>query len=95
MSRKSLPLSNTSLRLLLLTSIPTSPLGCSSESFLLVVDPLLGDAVVEGVVGVRGTEQGLNAKQHRADLESRGPLTLEDVEANATQLVNVGVVNLR
>jgi hypothetical protein len=33
-------------------------------------------------------------KQHGADLQRGAPLVLEDVQANATQLVNVGVVYL-
>lgn len=33
-------------------------------------------------------------QQHRADLQRRRPLVLEDVEADAPELVDVGVVDL-
>lgn len=39
-------------------------------------------------------EEGLDREEDGADLEGRGPLVLEDVEADAAQLVDVGVVDL-
>jgi hypothetical protein len=33
-------------------------------------------------------------QQHGADLQGRAPLVLEDVQADAAQLVNIGVVDL-
>lgn len=43
---------------------------------------------------VRRRQEGLNREQDGPDLERRGPLVFEDVEADPTELVNVGVVDL-
>jgi hypothetical protein len=52
----------------------------------------IGDVGHERVVGVSISEQGADGEQHLRDGECGAPLVLEDVQANATIAVDVGVV---
>jgi hypothetical protein len=67
----------------------------SIDGALLVGLPVLGNIVGEGIVGVGGAEQGLNAQQNRANLKRGAPLVLENVEADPAEPVDVGVVDPR
>ena len=52
------------------------------------------DFLVEGIVQVCVSQQGLNGEQHGANLESGRPLfILENVKADAAEFVNVRVVD--
>ena len=64
------------------------------NGFCLVLLPLVGDRLVQGVVEVRTRHQGLNGEQHRSDLQRWGPFVLEDIKTDSTQLVDVGMVDL-
>ena len=55
--------------------------------------PLLGHSLVERIFWVGGTEQGLDTEQDCADLESRRPVILQDVQADATEPVDVRVID--
>jgi len=57
--------------------------------------PVVRHVVGQRVVRVGRRQQCLNAEQHGANLQRGRPLVLEDVEADAAQLVDVGVVNAR
>jgi len=46
------------------------------------------------IIRVRISQQRANRQQHLRDGESRGPLTLQNVQANATIAVNIAVVDL-
>ena len=61
----------------------------------LITLPVVGDTVIEGIVGVGAAEKSLDREEHGADLEGWRPLVLEDVEADTAELVDVGVVDLR
>lgn len=64
-------------------------------SILRGAEPVLCDIVGKRVLGVGSTQKGLDWKQNGTNLKSRSPLILEDVQADATQLVDIGVVDLR
>jgi hypothetical protein len=49
----------------------------SDDRVGLVPLPVLGHIVVQRVVGVGGGQQTLDAQEHCADLESRGPFVLQ------------------
>ena len=55
--------------------------------------PLLGHGLVERIFWVGSTEQSLDTEQDCADLESRRPVVLQNVQADATQPVDVGVID--
>jgi hypothetical protein len=55
--------------------------------------PLLRHSFVERILRVGCTEQCLDAQQDRADLEGRGPVVLQYVEADATESVDVRVID--
>mmetsp|Transcript_26594 Transcript_26594/g.67606 ORF Transcript_26594/g.67606 Transcript_26594/m.67606 type:complete len:200 (-) Transcript_26594:41-640(-) len=65
------------------------------ERFLLVRFPMVSNVVCKRVIGVGRREQSLNGEQHRAHLQGWAPLVLQDIQANAPKLVNVGVIHLR
>lgn len=73
---------------------PPRPVPRARHRPFLVLTPLPRDAFVERVVRVRRRQQRLHRDQHGPDLQGRGPLVLEDVEADAAELVDVGVVDL-
>ena len=55
--------------------------------------PLLRHSFVERILRVGCTEQCLDAQQDRADLKGRGPVVLQYVEADATESVDVRVID--
>ena len=55
---------------------------------------MLGDVLSQGVFWVGGAEESLDGEEHCADLQGRAPFVFEDIEADATELVDVGVVDL-
>eukprot|EP01084_Bolivina_argentea_P143793 252456_1 len=63
------------------------------DGILLVGLPVLRDVVGERVVGVGRRHEDLDAEEHLANLERGGPLVLDDIEADAAELVDVGVVD--
>jgi hypothetical protein len=71
-----------------------SPLPGGVHGCRLVRLPVLGNVLVQRVIGVGCTHEGLNRKQDGADLQCGGPFIFEDVQADAAQLVHVGVVDL-
>lgn len=54
---------------------------------------MLSDIVGKRVIGVRRAEESLNAEKHRADLKCRAPLVLQDVQANPSETIDVGVID--
>lgn len=71
-----------------------SPLLGLLDGTFLVLLPVVGDLLIQGVVQVGQRHQGLDREEHRSDLESGGPLVLQDVQADSTELIDVGVVDL-
>ncbi len=61
----------------LLLSVLLRPLTRRSHSLCLISFPDLSDAVVEGVVRVRGAEEALDREEDGANLKCRGPLVLK------------------
>jgi hypothetical protein len=55
---------------------------------------VLCNVLSKGVFWVGSTEQCLDGEEHSANLESRAPFVFEDVQADTTKLVDVGVVDL-
>ena len=55
--------------------------------------PLLSDSLVEGVLGVRSTKQGLDTEQDCANLKGRRPVVLQHIQADATESVDVWVID--
>eukprot|EP01006_Ploeotia_vitrea_P044530 TRINITY_DN66836_c1_g1_i2.p1 TRINITY_DN66836_c1_g1~~TRINITY_DN66836_c1_g1_i2.p1 ORF type:complete len:150 (+),score=17.12 TRINITY_DN66836_c1_g1_i2:40-489(+) len=70
------------------------PLGGGLDGTSLVRLPVVGDLVVERVVRVGRLQQELDGEADLVDLQRRRPLVLEDVQADAAELVDVGVVDL-
>lgn len=73
--------------------VQPGPLAGGGHGAALVFPPLAGDGFVQGVVRVGRREQRLDRQQHGANLERGRPLVFEDVQADAAQAVNVGVVD--
>lgn len=87
------------------------PLFCRLNGRSLIILPALGDIVGERIVGIRGSEQSLNRQKNCTDLQSGGPVvwtsvssgicdraggrTLQDIQADTTKAVDVGMVDLR
>lgn len=55
--------------------------------------PLLGHSLVERILWVGCTKQCLDAQQDRADLKGGRPVVLQYIEADATQSVDVRVID--
>lgn len=70
-----------------LSGVALRPLLGLGDGGLLVLLPRLRNVVGERVVGVRRREERLDREQDRADLERGRPLVLENVEADAAELV--------
>lgn len=64
-----------------------------ADRFGLVDLPQLGHVVGEGVVGIGGRQQGLDGQEHGANLQGGTPLVLEDVEADASESIDVGMID--
>ena len=73
--------------------VQLGPLPRRRHGARLVLPPLAGDGLVQGVVRVGRGEEGLNREQDGADLEGGRPLVFQDVQADAAQAVDVGVVD--
>lgn len=71
------------------------PLFRLHDGLDLVRLPHLGDVVRQRIVGIGAAQQRLDGEQHRADLQRRTPLVLQDVQADPAQFVDVRVVDLR
>lgn len=78
----------------LLLSVLASPFFRGSNSFGLVLLPVFGNVVCQRIVGVGGTEEGLYREQDGTDLERGRPLVLQNIKADSSELVNVGVIDL-
>jgi len=72
----------------------SSPLLGRRNSSRLILNPLLRNIRGKRVVGIWGSEQGLDGEEDGADLESGGPVALEHIQTDAAELVDVGVVDL-
>ena len=85
------------------------PLSCGLNCRRLIFLPPLCDIVGKWIVWVRGSEQRLDGEKYCTDLECRGPVTwpmsaaakdskqvptLQDVQTDPAEFVNVGVVYL-
>ena len=70
------------------------PLLGFSHSSALIFLPVIGDSLIERIVNVWGRHQSLDRKEHRSNLKCWGPLVLENVEADSSELVDVWVVDL-
>jgi len=77
-----------------LVGILLSPLSGLVDGSLLVGLPVVGNALIEWVIAVWCRHQSLDGKQNSLDLEGWGPLVLEDIETDTSELVNVWMVNL-
>jgi len=64
------------------------------ESTFLILLPVVSDLLVKGIIEVGSGHKCLDRKKDSSDLESRRPLGLKDVETDAAELVDVGVVDL-
>jgi hypothetical protein len=75
------------------------PLITSIDRFVLVFLPVLRNVVCQRVVWVGRGKQRLDAQQHSSDLQSWTPFillvgyTLENIQANPSKLVNVGMID--
>lgn len=56
---------------------------------------MLSNIISEGIIGVWRAKEGLDREKNGSNLKSRGPLILKNVKADATKLVDVGMVDLR
>ena len=77
-----------------LVGVLECPVLCRLDGPLLVRLPRVSDFLVQGIIQVWQGHQCLNGQQNRSDLQGWGPLVLEDIEADAAKLVDVGVVDL-
>ena len=76
-----------------LRGVPLRPQLGDAVVLLAVLSVLGGDRADQGVGGVAVAEQGADREQDLRDGERRRPLVLEDVQADAPQLVDVRVVD--
>ena len=77
-----------------LVGVLECPVLCRLDGPLLVRLPRVSDFLIQGIIQVGQRHQCLNGEQHRSNHQGWLPLFLEDVEADAAKLVNVGVVDL-
>ena len=70
---------------------PGFSLVLGSLEVLLVV---ISNRLVKRIFKVRVGHESLDREKYRSNLESRRPFILENVEADTSELVNVGVVDL-
>ena len=75
-------------------SVIQGPLLGLIDGGLLIGLPGIRNLLIQRIIQVWQGHQGLNGKQNRSNLQSRGPLVLEDIEANSAKLVDVRVVDL-
>jgi len=78
----------------LLLGVLGCPVACCLDSSVLVLLPALGDIVGKWIVGVRCAEECLDGEEDGADLEGGRPVALENIQADATESVDVWVVDL-
>jgi len=71
-----------------------SPVTSSLDGGILVLLPSCCDVVGERVVWIWCAEESLDGEEDGANLQGWGPVALQDVQANAAELVDVGVVDL-
>jgi len=64
------------------------------NSTILITLPVVGDDLIEWIIQVWKGHQSLDGEEHGSDLQGWGPLVLEDIQANSSQFVNIGVVDL-
>lgn len=65
------------------------------DRLLFVRFPVLSHIIRKWVVRIRCRQQRLNGEEDGADLQRGTPLVLENVQADAPELVDVGVVDFR
>ena len=75
-------------------SVLLGPFASLLNRTVFVVLPVIGNSLVERVVYVGGGHEGLDRKEHSLDLQGRAPLVLENVQADAAEAIDVGVVDL-
>mmetsp|Transcript_18048 Transcript_18048/g.68440 ORF Transcript_18048/g.68440 Transcript_18048/m.68440 type:complete len:218 (+) Transcript_18048:39-692(+) len=78
-----------------LGGISHGPLARDSVRLLLVLLPQRRNVVIQRVIRIRRGQQRLDAEENCANLQSWRPLVLQDVQADAAELVHVGVVDPR
>lgn len=79
----------------LLPSIHLVPLAGHELGVLAVVFEVISHARVERIIRFWCREKRLDGEQDGANLQSGAPLVLQNVQANAPERVNVGVVDFR
>ena len=79
--------------LLSVVGILKSPLSCLLQGACRVGLPVIGDFLIKGIVQVRCRHKSLDGKKHGSDLEGRRPFGLEDIKADSTEFVDVGVID--
>jgi len=72
----------------------TGPLLSCCYSLALVFLPALRHVSRQRVVGVGSTEECLDGQEDSSDLQGRGPVVLEHIQADPAQLVDVWMVDL-
>ena len=77
-----------------LVSILSSPLFGLLDGTVLVTLPVISDSLIKWIIAIWCRHQGLDWEQHSLDLKSWGPLVLEDIEADTSELVYIWMVNL-
>lgn len=71
-----------------------SPLLGLLDGSVLVSLPGISDFLIQRIIQVWERHQGLDGEEDGPDLESGRPLVLQDIKADAAELVDVGVVDL-
>ena len=77
-----------------LVGILESPLLGPLDGGIRLGGPEVSDLLIQGIIEVWSRHEGLDGKKHSSDLEGWRPLVLEDIEADSSKLVDVGVVDL-
>ncbi len=62
---------------------------------LFICLPVLGNVIGKGIIRVGCAQEGLDAEQHRPNLQGRAPLVLQNVQANSAKSIYVWMVYLR
>jgi len=70
------------------------PLSSCFNRRLFILLPFLRHFGSQRVIGIWCAEESLDGEEDGADLEGRGPVALQDVQAYTTELIDIGMVDL-
>lgn len=64
------------------------------DSTILIGFPVVCDTLIEWIIKVWSSHQGLDGEKDSSNLEGWGPLVLEDIKTDSTKLIDIWMVDL-